>query len=148
MKRKFFIIGIILMGMASCKAIPYAYEKWHKFGTNKVKVKKALLECGAPNPSYYENGDFRHELNALASIHLCMLQSGFRYDGSANWCRERPEGRLPVCSESIPTRNASRRLEGPYCKLRTDRSYCMKMAPHPDLCEDFYFKNPSPECLP
>jgi len=148
MKEKVIIILVALVSITSCKSISYAYERWHKFGANKIEVKKALLECGAPNPSHYEHSDFRKELNALASIHFCMVKSGFRYTEDSDWCRERPEGRLSVCGGPIPTRNASRRLEGPYCKLRTDRSYCMKMAPHPALCEDFYFKNPSPECLP
>jgi len=149
-KMSFVLVKIILLCVTGCtNPFPGIDEKWHKHGSIKLDIRKAILECGAPNPVHYEHGDFRRELNALASIHLCMVKSGFRYkNGPIDWCREQPEGRLAVCSEPIPTRSVSRRLESPYCKRRTDRAYCIKMASDPASCERFNFNSPPPECLP
>jgi len=141
MKKEWIVLGAILVVMAGCKSIPYADEKWRKPGASKVEIRKALLGCGAPNPSSYEVGCLRRDWNKLASIDLCMLNSGFSYRRDPiNWCREQPEERLAVCSD--------RRLESPYCKRRTDRAYCIKMASDPASCERFNFNSPPPECLP
>jgi len=147
---RFSIVTVVFLCVTSCtNPFPDIDEKWHKRSASRLDIRKATLECGAPNPIHYENGEFRNELNALASIHLCMVKSGFQYkNGPINWCRDRPEGRLPVCSEAIPTRNISRRLESPYCKRRTERSYCIKMSVNPASCERFDFANPPLECLP
>jgi len=141
--------AIILTGIAGCAGNSNVDQRWHKRGASKLDIRKAVLECGAPNPFFYEHSEFRNELNALASIHLCMVKSGFRYDeSSVDWCRDRPEGRLPVCNETVPIRSLSRRLESPYCKRRTDRAYCIKMSVNPALCERFDFDSPPLECLP
>jgi len=149
-KINFLFVNVILLCATGCtNPFPDVDERWYKRGASKLDIRKAILECGAPNPAHYEHGDFRRELNALASIHICMVQSGFQYkNGPIDWCRERPEGKLAVCSEAIPTRSANRRLESPYCKRRTDRAYCIKMADNPALCDAFDFANPRPECLP
>ncbi len=52
---------------------------WEKTGADSTEVGKALLECGMPSIIDLEPENSKQSNNAIATIHACMVQSGFRY---------------------------------------------------------------------
>ncbi|EJF93450.1 hypothetical protein ME9_01331, partial [Bartonella taylorii 8TBB] len=50
-----------------------------KPGADFTEVGKALLECGMPTPDDIFPENKKLSINARASIHACMIQSGFHY---------------------------------------------------------------------
>ncbi|WP_208434267.1 hypothetical protein [Bartonella taylorii] len=121
---------ILLSIPAGCEgffAPPPGYlYMWEKPGADFTEVGKALSECGMPTP-YNEDSENREvSNNAWATIHACMVQSGFHYKGTNNWCYAYKEENLPICQLGavIPQRSVKRRLNSLYCKKNPVQPEC------------------------
>ncbi len=83
MKQILKLLGVVtLLNIAGCqfnKTPSSSLAMWEKPGSDFTEVGKALLECGMPAPYdvFPENRNLSN--NAWATIHACMIQSGFRY---------------------------------------------------------------------
>lgn len=132
-------------------------------GFSLLEVKMGMLECGAP---HYAPTSFMYEkalglrtldeqLSYAFMVSACMEKAGFRarWDSVAESCRKLSQyNTYPVCQPGavIPERSVERRLNGWYCKLKTDRDYCRQHAFTPSACDDPKkdYTNPPPECRP
>ncbi|WP_375611059.1 MULTISPECIES: hypothetical protein [unclassified Bartonella] len=124
--------GIILLSIAGCnffKPAPGYMYMWEKNGvTDFTEIGKALLECGMPTP-YDEDSESREQsINAQATVHACMIQSGFHYkdEHEGGWCYTFKEENLPICQPGavIPQRSVEKRLNSPFCKRYKNADEC------------------------
>ncbi|WP_374112199.1 hypothetical protein [Bartonella harrusi] len=90
---------------------------WEKLGADSTEVGKALLECGMPHLNYLEDEVQKLSDNDSATIDACMIQAGFHYKGSGDWCYTFREENLPICQRGavIPQRSVKKRLNSPFC---------------------------------
>ncbi|MEL6088587.1 hypothetical protein [Bartonella schoenbuchensis] len=123
--------GIALLGMAGCQfnkpPTPYL-GMWEKPGADFTEIGKALLECGMPTPHDVDPENKKLSNNAWATIHACMIQSGFRYkdEHEGGWCYTFREENLPICQPGavIPKRSVKKRLNSPFCKQYKNADEC------------------------
>ncbi|UNE53568.1 hypothetical protein [Bartonella machadoae] len=121
---------IILSGCYLEEPSQTAVDVWEKPGTDKLEVKKALLECGMQSFSdlSWESGLSLHErINNEASGDACMIQAGFHHKlGAMNWCEKYKADNLPICQPDavIPQRSVMKRLNSPYCQENKDQPEC------------------------
>lgn len=138
------------------------YEIWKKSGVNTLGVRKALLECGAIMPSWTVDGAYEKnhiikqsdQFNHSFLVDRCMLKAGF-VQQNTSWtlkdaCTDPRYRNYPACQPdaTIPTPSKERRLNGWYCKVKSDYNYCLTHALAPQLCIREKTNNPPPECLP
>ncbi len=102
---------------------------WEKPGADFTEVGKALLECGMPTPDDIFPENKKLSINARASIHACMIQSGFHYKNEVKgggWCYTFKEENLPICQPGavIPQRSVKKRLNSPFCKRYKNADEC------------------------
>ncbi|GAA5113211.1 hypothetical protein [Bartonella jaculi] len=120
---------LVLFMIAGCNFFqpsPGYIYMWEKPGADFTEVGKALLECGMPTP-YDEDSESREQsINEQATVHACMIQSGFRYKGRGNWCYTFKEENLPICRPGavIPKRSVKKRLNSPFCKKHPEQPEC------------------------
>ncbi len=86
MKMLFNLLSLlILLTVTGCdienidKPAPGYVSMWEKSGADSTEVGKALLECGMPSLIDPDSENRNLSNNAIATIHACMVQSGFRY---------------------------------------------------------------------
>ncbi|WP_144756103.1 hypothetical protein [Bartonella saheliensis] len=123
--------GLILLSITGCnidKPSPGYIYMWERPGADFTEVGKALLECGMPSP-YDADPETRNlSINAIETIHGCMLQSGFHYKDKwgGGWCENFKEENLPICRPGavIPQRSVKRRLNSPFCKKYKNSRKC------------------------
>ncbi len=75
--------AVTLFSIAGCQfnKPPGGYlSVWEKSGADFTEIGKALLECGMPTPYDKDPESRKLSNNAIATIHACMVQSGFRYE--------------------------------------------------------------------
>ncbi|WP_375653561.1 hypothetical protein, partial [Bartonella sp. MR110HLJHH] len=121
MKQILKLLGVVtLLNIAGCqfnKTPSSSLAMWEKPGADFTEVGKALLECGMPAPYdvFPENRNLSN--NAWATIHACMIQSGFRYKDQrrGGWCYTFRAENLPICRPGavIPQRSVKKRLNSP-----------------------------------
>ncbi|SSZ40859.1 hypothetical protein [Bartonella grahamii] len=123
--------GLILLNIAGCnidKPLPGYVSVWKKPGTDFTEVGKALLECGMPTPDDIFSENRKLSINARASIHACMIQSGFRYkdEHEGGWCYTFRAENLPICRPGavVPQRSVKKRLTSPFCKRYKNAPEC------------------------
>ncbi|WP_375635130.1 MULTISPECIES: hypothetical protein [unclassified Bartonella] len=124
--------AVTLLGIAGCQfnKTPGGYlSAWEKNGvTDFTEIGKALLECGMPAPYdvFPENRNLSN--NAIATIHACMVQSGFRYkdERGGGWCVNHKAENLPICRPGavVPQRSVKKRLNSPFCKKHPEQYEC------------------------
>lgn len=170
MNRAVIVILLAVMGCSNFnirnidQPAPPAWKAWVKKGATDLEIKKAVLECGAPDPEvngfiYTAAGikDFDEQMNHSFLTGACMEKAGFidRWRSVAQSCADSnfPKRRdYAACQPGavIPQRNVERRLNSWLCKLETDREYCRKHAVVPKACDDPKrdYNNPLPECRP
>ncbi|WP_273760770.1 hypothetical protein [Bartonella sp. ML70XJBT.G] len=120
------LVLFIIAGCNFFKPSPGYIYMWEKPGADFTEVGKALLECGMPTP-YDEDPESKEQsINAQATVHACMVQSGFHYKGRGNWCYTFKEENLPICRPGavIPQRSVKRRLNSPFCKKHPEQYEC------------------------
>ncbi|WP_208442088.1 hypothetical protein [Bartonella raoultii] len=122
--------GLILVSITGCnidKPSPGYIYMWEKPGADFTEIGKALLECGMPSP-YDADPETRNlSINAIETIHGCMLQSGFYYkDKWGGWCGNHKAENLPICRPGavIPKRSVKKRLNSPFCKKYKNSRKC------------------------
>ncbi|UTO28622.1 hypothetical protein [Bartonella harrusi] len=121
---------IILLSIVACqfnKTPTSSLAAWKKPGADFTEVAKALLECGMPTPYDVDPENQKLSNNALATIHACMLQSGFRYkDEVGTWCENVQGKDLPACrlGAVIPQRSVKKRLNSPFCNRYKNAPEC------------------------
>ncbi|UTO28637.1 hypothetical protein [Bartonella harrusi] len=121
---------IILLSIVGCqfnKTPTSSLAAWKKPGADFTEVGKALLECGMPTPYDVFPENQKLSNNALATIHACMVQSGFRYEErGGGWCVNHKAENLPICRPGavIPQRSVKRRLNSPFCKQHPEQYEC------------------------
>ncbi|WP_375657421.1 hypothetical protein, partial [Bartonella sp. CM120XJJH] len=113
MKQILKLLGVVtLLNIAGCqfnKTPSSSLAMWEKPGADFTEIGKALLECGMPAPYdvFPENRNLSN--NAWATIHACMIQSGFRYKDQrgGGWCVNHKAENLPICQPGavIPRRS-------------------------------------------
>ncbi|MCZ2159303.1 hypothetical protein NPX99_08650, partial [Bartonella sp. 220] len=97
------LLGLAFLTIAGCdienidKPAPGAVSMWEKAGADFTEVGKALLECGMPSLIDTDSENRKNSINAKATIDACMVQAGFRYKGSGDWCYTFREENLPIC---------------------------------------------------
>jgi len=129
------IIGALLAIVGGCSlleidklGIDDDSQLWRKAGADNVEVRKALLECGAPNPQGYTGTFARgqrgaNDSNVWIKAYFCMENSGFHlntgtfgYESVRKfWCGA---GKMyPACrlGAEIPVRSVQRRLNSDFC---------------------------------
>ncbi|EJF85930.1 hypothetical protein [Candidatus Bartonella washoeensis] len=123
--------GIMLLTIAGCnidKPPPGYLSMWEKPGADFTEVGKALLECGMPTPYDVDPENRKLSINAWATIHACMVQSGFHYEDEheGGWCYTFKEENLPICRPGavIPRRSVKKRLNSPFCKKHPEQYEC------------------------
>ncbi|QEE12004.1 hypothetical protein MNL01_03040 [Bartonella krasnovii] len=133
MKIRFNLLSLlILLSIAGCdienidKPAPAYVSMWEKPGADFTEVGKALLECGMPSLIDQDSANDNRSDNEIATIHLCMLQAGFRYKGGGGWCFPFNYKNLPICRPGavIPKRSVEKRLNSPYCKKYKNADEC------------------------
>ncbi|WP_273724569.1 hypothetical protein [Bartonella sp. AU18XJBT] len=132
MKQILKLLGVVtLLNIAGCqfnKTPSSSLAMWEKPGADFTEVGKALLECGMPAPYdvFPENRNLSN--NAWATIHACMIQSGFRYKDQrgGGWCVNHKGENLPICRPGavIPRRSVKKRLNSPFCKKHPEQYEC------------------------
>lgn len=169
MKNHTLFIFLLLLGGCSQYSIrnidkppPQLHEAWGKKGASFLEIRKSLLECGqvslggASHEIYEKIGIVEREdqFNHSFLVDRCMINAGFTQKNTS-WtindaCADRRYRNYPACQADavIPTPSSERRLNGWYCKTRTDYNYCLKHAIAPQLCSQEKANNPPPECLP
>ncbi len=144
------------------KPPPAEHETWAKQGVSPfLGVRKSLLECGlitlggTTKEEYEQVGivDVQDQINHSFLVDRCMLKNGF-VEQNTRWtlkeaCADMRYRDYPACqpNATIPTPSVERRLNGWYCKTKTDYEYCLKHALAPQLCSPEKTNNPPPECL-
>ncbi|WP_330169472.1 hypothetical protein [Bartonella grahamii] len=131
MKQILKLLGVVtLLNIAGCqfnKTPTSSLAMWEKSGADFTEVGKALLECGMPTP-YDKDPESRNlSNNAWATIHACMVQSGFRYkEREGGWCYTFRAENLPICRPGavIPRRSVKKRLNSPFCKKYKNAPEC------------------------
>jgi len=157
------ILVVMLVGLSGCirsyfQPPPPGYKYWTKSGTTELVIKKALMECGAPNPdpssnsyanAYGLEGD--GITNAIIEKNMCMEEWGFVSRGSSvkELCKLPHNKHLPICQPGAvaPKPSIERRLNSMHCKSSGDYDYCVKHALHPPGCKHIDYGRLPPECL-
>ncbi|OLL38613.1 hypothetical protein [Bartonella henselae] len=132
MKQTLRLLGAVtLLGIAGCqfnKTPTSSIGAWEKPGADFTEVGKALLECGMPTPYYTDPENRKLSINAWATIHACMVQSGFHYENEheGGWCYTFRAENLPICRPGavIPQRSVKKRLNSPFCKKYKNSRKC------------------------
>lgn len=147
---------------------PEDYEIWIKEDESVFQIKKALLECGAIAPStlgwpYHEAyeklgiSSYDEQMNHYFLTSKCMENAGYKKQWGMRSAQEGcndvsfPERKkYSACQANavIPKPSLERRLNGWYCKVKSDYNYCLTHALAPQLCSQEKANNPPPECLP
>ncbi|MDX1750018.1 MAG: hypothetical protein R3271_06840 [Methylophaga sp.] len=150
------------------KPPPEDYEIWTKKNESILQIKKSLLNCGAIAPTtlgwpheeaYIKLGLTSHheQMNHYFLTSKCMENAGYEkrwgMRSAQEGCNDAsfPERKnYPACQPDavVPTPSVKRRLNGWYCKVKSDYDYCLTHALAPQLCSREKTKNPPPECLP
>lgn len=99
---------------------PFEFESWEKSEASEQEIKKALLECGYPDP-FVAGG--KATANEFVIMSRCMEKSGFSSKMPYSLCRG--NFNLPACAlqeTEIPSRAIEKRLGGRFCREfpRTD----------------------------
>lgn len=145
------LVPILLFGCGlreSFQPRPPSYLQWTKTGASVLDVKKALLECGMPEPSG-EGYSYRVlNYNEKALIGYCMERAGYRRSTPLGWCHSWPD--LPVCQPdvAVPKPSVERRLNSDHCRAASSYAYCKANSINPRACDKMDFENPPPECRP
>ncbi|WCE05583.1 hypothetical protein [Pseudoxanthomonas sp. JBR18] len=102
---------------------PDTYERWVKPGESFIDVKKAVMECGYPNPynALLESDNSRNRAilgaNEIILADLCLIGSGYKYHrrDKYDFC---VGDKWPACSSSVqpPKRSVKLRLESRFCR--------------------------------
>lgn len=126
MKMKmFFCFSVFLIqGCLAGRPSPPEFMLWNKSGDSPDDIKIALLECGANNP-FGDVTPFPYPegtaLEMHAMVHMCMINSGYKYKSKHSICRSLPD--LKACqeknSENVRKHSYQIRLESDFCKSRT-----------------------------
>lgn len=130
MKRSGWLVIVVLFFVTACFGVkPFQptkpiYKNFHKENVSSVEVRKAMLECGFPDPHRASHPSYSYEDVVLAG--LCMERDGFTYrgDGKTGWCVRMME---PVCNANkadVPVRSVDRRLNSPHCKEHPQIETC------------------------
>jgi len=157
------ILVVILVGLTGCvrhyfQPPPPEYKMWIKPGATELMIKKALMECGAPNPrpsansftnAYRVEGDSL--LNAIIEVDMCMEDWGFvsKWGSVKKVCKLPHNKHLPACRPGAvaPKSSIERRLNSMHCKKKSDYDYCVKHASNPSGCKHNDYSRLPPECL-
>ena len=126
---KISILLILEMTVSACSNAqifqppPPVYMQWKNNNSSPSDTKKAMLECGYPNP--YGSSGIR-DMNRIVTMHLCMEGSGYRYeDGRGSFCQGfkiKPDACLS--NLKAPARDVTKRLNGQYCKINPGVDEC------------------------
>ncbi|UJM33016.1 hypothetical protein KAE70_00220 [Bartonella henselae] len=123
--------GLALLSIAGCqfnKPPLGEVAAWKKPGADFTEIGKALLECGMPTPYDRDPENRKLSINAWATIHACMVQSGFHYENEheGGWCYTFRAENLPICRPGavIPQRSVKKRLNSPFCKKHPEQYEC------------------------
>ena len=134
------------LGFEPFQPPPDLYKTWEKKGEDDVGIKKALMECGYPNPFGDKMSD---DPNESATRFMCMRHDGFR-NSNRDWkglgdtdasrlrsvCslaigpfvkgRASRYERLPACEPGAPVRrrDVDRRMNGPFCASYPKADVC------------------------
>lgn len=118
---KFYVFGVFLLagctsGVGWFQPAEPLYNYFSRPGVSDVGTRKAMLECGFPDPFRGTAEGYPLDTTILAG--LCMERDGFLYevDGQAGWCRRQDAGLCNARRSDIPSRSEGRRLKSPYCK--------------------------------
>jgi len=109
-------------GLKSAGMVPPSDDKiWSKAGDSNVAVKKAIMECGMPNPFHDVYSTKRMTLNEGVIYRFCMERTGYHTStrsSGTQYCKTLREHNLPACQPGaiIPTPSARKRLNSSYCK--------------------------------
>jgi len=90
---------LLCLGAAACTTRPFqpppaAYTLWTQPGVSELGVRRAMVDCGFPDPANITPREM--STNDAAQAQLCMLEIGFRYQGRRILCTDSPE--LPACA--------------------------------------------------
>jgi|GEM_PF-506122 len=101
-------------------------EVWKKPGAGKPAVRRALLECGAPNPRPEIPDMTDNEYMLMAR---CMAKAGFKNingEKAVFQCKNFPD--LPACrpGADIPSPSVSRRLNSSWCLAHKNNPECQR----------------------
>ncbi|UTO28648.1 hypothetical protein [Bartonella harrusi] len=126
------LLGLAFLTIAGCdienidKPPPGYVNMWEKAGADSTEVGKALLECGMPSLIDPDSENRKNSINAKATTYACMVQAGFHYKGSGDWCYTFREENLPICRPGavIPKRSVEKRLNSPFCKQYKNADEC------------------------
>ncbi|MCZ2159275.1 hypothetical protein NPX99_08510 [Bartonella sp. 220] len=133
MKMLFKLLSLlILLTVTGCdienidKPAPEYVSMWEKSDADSTEVGKALLECGMPSLIDLDSANDNRSLNQIATIHICMIQAGFRYKGGGRPCYTFRAENLPICRPGavIPQRSVQKRLNSPFCKRYKNADEC------------------------
>ncbi|MBB1073425.1 hypothetical protein HUU62_03240 [Rhodoferax sp. 4810] len=118
--------AVLPSGQKKFSPPPMEYERWVQptTDTDYVVIQKAMLECGATDP-FGNNKQFaiknkNENLNRWVGVEKCMKKSGFLIKPGleSNICQN--FSYIDLCQSQntilIPSRDASRRLNSPFCK--------------------------------
>ncbi|BCM23769.1 hypothetical protein [Methyloradius palustris] len=146
------------------KPPPEDYDTWKKQGESQLRIKKTLLECGAIAPStlgwsymkaYEKIGliNQKDQTNHGFLVDRCMLKAGF-VQQNTSWtiqdaCADPRYRDYPACQPDtiIPAPSFEKRLNGWYCKVKTNYDFCLKYSLNVSGCSPERASNPPPECL-
>ncbi|WP_431276021.1 hypothetical protein ACQ858_07015 [Variovorax ureilyticus] len=101
---------------------PFEFESWEKPGTSEQEIKRALLECGYPDP-FIAGG--KASANEFVIMSRCMEKSGFTSKIPYSLCRG--NFNLPACAlpdAEIPNRKIEKRLGGRFCRELPGADVC------------------------
>lgn len=89
----------LCLGVAACTTRPFQpppapYTLWTQPGVSELGVRRAMVDCGFPDPANISPREM--STNDVAQAQLCMLEIGFHYQGRRILCTDSPE--LPACA--------------------------------------------------
>ncbi|GAB2590519.1 hypothetical protein GCM10027066_32400 [Dyella jejuensis] len=88
-----------------------------------MDVKKAMLECGYPNPYEIRTPTSLTTLNEIVLISRCMNTSGFSYKEQINFCVYHKE--LNACQmDGGVARDINKRRYGRFCLAHSSDPVC------------------------
>ncbi len=144
---EFALLSICLcFGLIACtpfggfKPPPKWWTYFEGNGASEEEIRIAFLECGSDVPgNFFEFPQLPEKFlrddgrSATASVTQCMINSGFRFNGSTPICATRIDTRtelpvppFPACMPGwVPTlRSVENRLNSAYCKTYPETRLC------------------------
>lgn len=131
MKKTKFFFALIVTFLSGCFGFepfqpnPPEYQVWSRPGVTEMDVKKAMLECGYPNPYELRYSGQITTLDDIANINKCMISNGFSYgkDGY-DFCDH--HGLVKACQHGsvIPSRDVNKRINGGFCRAHSSDPVC------------------------